>query len=212
MKTIIIDPAESSSALAASCTTALCEEFGVTPTKNGAVSPFSGTNIGFYFDSTSNTQVVLKMINAYGQSQNISTISFSNISPYMLEVYYSLRKTAIAVVFRMLNQIVPPSALIAKNELGGYMGMVVGGAVTFVSEIDSRSKSMSCPLNTMNAPAFSLFRLPDIYDGTMFEEVYSFFSAPSSAALAPGILIHTKEKDFIPIKGTSGNTTLAIPL
>ncbi len=207
-KTITIGQQESIEALIAAITDALSEEFGVEPTADGAVCPFPDSGIGFYFSSQS-TNIKPGIANIYGQTASFSgSTNFVSTSIYALDVYYSSKKTAVAVAFHDSSKSDSPAMAIARNTSGEYAGIILNStSLLYIRENGSRTCAMPVTFTNGN-PAFSLVRFPDYVGGAMFEEIYLILSAPTS--LTPEMIIHAGNCDFVPVR--SVNASLAIPI
>lgn len=207
-KTIIIQPCESAAALTAAITNALAAEFEVTEKSDGRVCPFADSEVGFEAHSSS-TSVMFGVKNAHGQTQNAgTTVTYATESVYALDVYRSVSGTATAVTLRTSENETLPSVVIAKNTDADCVGLVISNnTMYFIRANESQTaKSYAGGKPFSNySPAFSLVKMPDIYSGSVFGEIYIIFSAPVS--ITAGMVIHAGEKDFVPIStgGTYGS-------
>lgn len=198
-KTIVVEHGETSAATAEAATKALCNEFGVLPTSDGRVIPFPGSNVGFkFYGDPSNIYFII----SNGDKESDVNYYLNNGAPNsVIEVYYSKNRTAVAVSWNKENDPHPPQALIAKNNSGAVSGLICSQyGFSFVREISPYPYISWRTVSNLNY-AISLIRIPDIYDAALFGEVYGILSTPSISVTDYGAVIHTKEKDFVPIVG-----------
>lgn len=211
-KTIIIQPCESMTALLAAITNALAAEFEVAEKSDGRVCPFADSEVGFDVQSAA-ASVTLGVKNAHGQVQKTSSsVTFAAESVYALDVYRSVSGTATAVTLRINENKILPSVVIAKNADADCVGLVLSSnTMLFIRGNESKAAKscVSVKPYSSNLPAFSLVKMPDIYSGSVFEEIYLIFSAPVN--ITEGMSIHAGGKDFVPISAGSTYGSWAMP-
>lgn len=208
-KTIAIGQAESAEALVTAVTEALSREFGVEPADDGVVCPFPGSGIGFHFSQSGSNAIKSEIVNAFKQTAaGQSSVSFVQTSIYLIDVFYSTKRKAVAVSLRDSSKAAEPDKVIALNASGECVGMAAAaGSVFSVRENETRTCAVPAVFST-GTPAFSLVRFPDYFGGAVFEEVYLVLSAPAS--LSAGMVIHAENADFMPVR--SSTSALAIPI
>ena len=181
INSIEIPPQESAEALAAAMADALAGGLGWTQSGNDVIK--TETGLRFAFLAPAGIKLAVGNAAAYIDSNN--SIVFSAASTYYVD--YIRTDSAVAAGIRVAGGTIVLANIIAENTAGEHKAigvMSLNGNTTvlyYLAEDYTNSKTMFLPLNTSADCATSIVKMPDIFGGCMFRDLYIELSCPYRA-------------------------------
>lgn len=179
INTINIAPQEDSQALADAIISALSTALGWTVNGMNIWKPDSGLGLHFSLGGVNNVKVYMSICcsNCYLTISYQYELDWASGVSYCVD--YINTGNTVAVGYRRADSMIYLPVCIAANELGGYKAIQLYGSALYCLASDySNEKQFYLPQNNIDGCATSIMRLPDIFSGTMFKDLYLEFSCP----------------------------------
>ena len=179
INTINIAPQEDSQALADAIISALSTALGWTVDGMNIWKPDSGLGLRFSLGGTGSVQVYVSICcsNYYLDWSYQYRIEWASGVSYCVD--YINTGNTVVVGYRRADSMIYLPVCVAANELGGYKAIqIYGNSLYFLASDYSAVKKLNLQQNYIAGCATSIMRLPDVFSGTMFKDLYLEFSCP----------------------------------
>ena len=182
INSIEIPPQESIEALAAAMAEALAGALGWTKSGGDVTKPGTGMRFAFVAE---NYAVSLYVANANcrtSTSSSNTTGGFSTSSTYYVD--YISTESSVAAGIRPAGAAIIMTNVIAENTAGENKTIEIHTAtgnysiLAYLAENYSSAKTIYLPINTREECATSIVKMPDIFGGCMFRDLYIELSCP----------------------------------
>lgn len=182
INSIEITPQESAAALAAAMAESLANALGWTLSGNNVIKPGTGMRFAFVAE---NGWVSLYVANANywtSVSSSNTTGGFNTASTYFVD--YIRTESTVAAGIRPAGKVIKMTNIIAENTVGESKAIEIHTAtgstatLVYLAENYSSAKTFYLPCNTSEESATAIVKMPDIFGGCMFRDLYAELSCP----------------------------------
>lgn len=177
-RSIVIEPTESTQALAVACAAVVAQAFGWTASGGSVWQKEDGLRFAF----TRNDSVVGIAVgnkNTYSVGNNVA---FSSGDYYRVDLIKTTDSFAVGI--RKENGAIAIPAIISKNARGEYKAVITpsgSNAALYLDESFSTTKVFALTISNTAGVSTSIVRAPDIWGGCMFNDLYMMVSCPYSS-------------------------------